>query len=497
MNLWYKEISKNPIEDLETYLKEYSNNYHLAILNGRYKQLSNWTPSQLLLFHHPLKQKDLIYYLLKKGVDLNQTSRKGINFYQLFIVLFFYIPEFQKEEMVFFFIDLLKFGLSPNQLMILSPSKIYTILDCFTQLQKKDILPKFFLSSQKIYSNFHYQRLPEKIYNHIYISLLCYDCKFLNIRIKSPLHAIHLFNIKEYMESFPIFYYFILEKFKLPKGLSFDEIESRIKFLSLFKEKIEYAPKNIPISSGGIPTHPEREYFNLEFIENEKLQEYEFLSQYDGKYNFHHNYFPILYRTKLNPFTRLTIPEIQLESWKDNLKYNFPLTSLEDSFKNFPYIFHSMELEKNNFYIRNLFFLLENYFSISHPYHQTYEIIKLKPYEIQYFSHALSYETSFLKKFKKVIEKPTHVFLFKILYHYCKSNNKYVNIIYFLMEEILQDLQSYKKLRPIIDYLDDNSTVFYNEYFGRFGTYNPEYMKKFIENIICIDKFSNPQISGR
>lgn len=149
MNLWYKEISDNPIEDINKYLKNYSTVYHLSILNGKYKYLSNWTPSQLLLFHNPILQRKTLYYLLYKGIDLNIPSRKGVNFYQLFLILFFYIVEFQTKEMVLLFIDTLKFGFLPNQLMILSPSKIYTILDCFHQLQKKKYHSQIFLFVSK------------------------------------------------------------------------------------------------------------------------------------------------------------------------------------------------------------------------------------------------------------------------------------------------------------------------------------------------------------
>lgn len=490
MNLWYKEISNNPIEDIKKYLNEFSPVYHQSILNGKYKNLSYWTPSQLLLFYNPILQKKTIYYLLQQGIDLNIPSRKGLNFYQLFLILFFFIPEFQNKETVSLFIDTLKFGFLPNQFMILSPSKIYTILDCFYQLQKKNIIPTYFFSSQKIYSTFHYQPLSDELYNSIYISLLCYGCKFLNITSNSSLHSIHLFNYEEYVKKYPIFYDYILENYKLPKNISIHEIKKRIEFLYKYQKKIEYSPKNIPIQSEKNFFEIDKEYFNLEFIENEKLQCYEFLSEVNGKYIFHHTFFPLLYKTKLNPFTRTPISKEQLEKWKNEIYYNFPITTLEDNLLIYPYFFSSLQINKNDFYIRNLFFFIENYLSVSHPYHQTYDLVKFKPYEIQYFSHILYYETSFLKKFKKVIEKPSHLHLFKVLYYYFKSNVKYVNIIYFLMEEILQDIHSYHRLKSIIDKLDENSTIFYNEYSGRFGTYNPEYMKKFIENLIYIHRYA-------
>ena len=37
---------------------------------------------------------------------------------------------------------------------------------------------------------------------------------------------------------------------------------------------------------------------------------------------------------------------------------------------------------------------------------------------------------------------------------------KFVNIIYFLMEEIIQDIFCYEKLKDCIDQLDNNSSLF-------------------------------------
>ena len=71
MNLWHKTISNNSIEDINLYLKRFPPQDSFSILNGNYKQLSHWTPSQLLLFHNILSYKDTLYFLLEKGVDLN------------------------------------------------------------------------------------------------------------------------------------------------------------------------------------------------------------------------------------------------------------------------------------------------------------------------------------------------------------------------------------------------------------------------------------------
>lgn len=495
MNLWHKTISNNSIEDINLYLKRFPPQDSFSILNGNYKQLSHWTPSQLLLFHNILSYKDTLYFLLEKGVDLNISSKKGVNFYQLFLILIYYNPLYQKKEVIELFIDFLKFGFSPNQFMILSSNKIYTILDCLIQLQRKDFIKKKFFSNQHIFKNIKYQPLNSYLYEYIYISLLCYDCKYLSIQSKESINSLHIENIKDYIELYDIFYYYILEKFKLPLGISKDEIYKRMKFLYSQKDKIKYSQENKPIqlhTNFQELNSTEKEYCNPDFIENSKLQYYEFFSVINNKFYFHKSYFPLFYKTKINPYNRLPISESILLKWKNEIKYNFPITTLEDSFSSYPYIFSNRNFDKKE-YNRYLYFILENYFNIFHPYHQVSSLILLKPFQIQYVSYILSSETSFLNKFKLVIKKPTISYFFKIMYYYCKLNMKYVNIIYFLMEEILQDLSCYENIKNYINTLDDNTTSFYNEYYARFGTYNPQYMKKFLENILQIHRFhSNP-----
>lgn len=492
MNLWHKTISCHPIDDINHYLKRFPPNDSSSILNGNYKQLQQWTPIQLLLFHNVVKYKDIIYYLLEKGVDLNITSKKGVNFYQLFLILIYYNPNYQKKEVVELFIDFLKFGFSPNQFMILSPQKIYTILDCLLFLQKKNCIPKSFFSKQFIFQNPMYKPLNQYLYEYLYISLLCYHCQSLSHNRKESINSIHIENIKDYMKKYQIFYYYILEKFKLPQNISCDEVYKRIKFLYSHRHKIQYSTIDEPIqaySNFQEISRSKKEYCNPEFLENSKLQHYEFFSVVNDKFYFHKSYFPLFYKTKINPYNRLVIENSILEQWKNEILYNFPMTTLEESFSTYPYIFSNIEFDKKE-YNRHLFLILENYFNIFHPYHQISSLIHLKPFQIQYFAFVLSSETSFFNKFKLVIKKPTIYQLFKIMYFYCKLNMKYVNLIYFLMEEILQDIYCYEKIKDYIDRLDDNTTSFYNEYYARFGTYNPQYMKKFIENLLQIHRFS-------
>lgn len=492
MNLWHKTISNHPIDDINNYVKRFPPNDSCPILNGNYKQLLHWTPSQLLLFHNILNYKETLYYLLEKGCDLNIISKKGVNFYQLFLILIYYNIEYQKKEVIELFIDFLKFGFSPNQFMILSSGKIFTILDCLIKLQRKDFISKSFFSKQFIFKNPIHRPLNKYLYEYLYISLLCYQSQTIFNNIKEPINSIHIENMNEYMKRYKIFYYYIITKFKLPSKISEDEVYKRIKFLFSHRQKIKYSEEDEPIkpySNFEEIGESKKEYCNPEFIENSILQYYEFFSVVNHKFYFHKNYFPLLYKTKINPYNRSPISEIILKKWKEEIRYNFPIITLEESLSIYPYIFSNIEFNKKE-YNRNLFFILENYFNIFHPYHQISSLIHLKSFQIQYLSFVLSNETSFLNKFKICIKKPTYFQLFKIMYSYCKSNMKYVNIIYFLVEEIIQDIFCYEKLKDCIDQLDNNFSLFYNEYYARFGTYNPQYMKKFIENLLQIHRYS-------
>ena len=81
----------------------------------------------------------------------------------------------------------------------------------------------------------------------------------------------------------------IIEKFKLPLGISKDEVYKRIKFLYSQKDKIKYSQKNEPIqpsSNFQELNSIEKEYCSLDFIENPKLQYYEFFSIINKKFPF-------------------------------------------------------------------------------------------------------------------------------------------------------------------------------------------------------------------
>ena len=91
MSVWSKKFLKNPIEDIEKNIKRYSSSEQINVLNGYYKEVAVWTPVQLLLFQELEYFQETLYFFIDKGIDLNLPSKKGINFYQLFLILFFYL----------------------------------------------------------------------------------------------------------------------------------------------------------------------------------------------------------------------------------------------------------------------------------------------------------------------------------------------------------------------------------------------------------------------
>lgn len=480
MSVWSKKFLKNPIEDIEKNIKRYSSSEQINVLNGYYKEVAVWTPVQLLLFQELEYFQETLYFFIDKGIDLNLPSKKGINFYQLFLILFFYLDRFSTESMIQCFIDSLKFGFQSDQLIVLKPSKILSMLDCLVSLQEKDILPKSFFSHQVIETEFRYRKIEKNLFERLNLILLCYNCKFLYKSSTLPIYSLHINNIESYLSKYDFLRKYIIQKFKLPESIPPSEIIRRIKFLKRYE-------KFIPEQS--FPKTCIEHYFNPEMLDNSFLPLYEFLSETDDHFFFHLQFFPLLYQTKYNPYTRQKIETNKLKQWKNEIKYNYPITTLKESLDIYPYMFSSIQENKNIFH--SLFQILEYFFNVHHPYHKISSFLYMEKYEILYVGYVLTHETKLLKKFNKILKNPTIFELFKILFFYCQSDVKFINIIYFLLEEILQDIHCYKKLKHYLHNLDDNLVFLYDEYYARFGTYNPQFMKKFIENLIKIKIYEN------
>lgn len=496
MNLWIKEISLNPIEDVKKILNNYEEKLHLPILNGNWRILQPFSSIQYLLFHNPIKHKDVIYFLIEKGVDLNLKCKKGVNFFQLFIILFFYQKDFQNENVVEFFIELLKYGIEINNPLIFSVNNIYTILDIFYKLQYKSVVPKnFFPRHLKVEHN----PLPEIFFQKLYLCLLCYGAKFFRIYPSNEINAINIYNCKQFLKN-SLFKQFLIEKFKLPLHLSDEEIEKRIMFLYLFKNHViqyfsketEDRPIKVKNNFHILEAKKDDQYLNLELVPTSSLQSYEFLSPLNNVH-FHKSFFPILFQTKTDPYTRKKLDDCNLNLWKNEMKfgYNFPIFTLEETLQEHcPYLFQNIKIKEYNFKDISLISYLEQFFTINHPYQQLSKLSHFQRYEIKYFSHIIHNETTMFKKFKTTFDNPNLDNFIKIIFYYCKLNMKFVNILYFLMEEILSDLNCFKVLKEYIDKFDENPVIVYNQYSARFGTNNPYYINKFLQNMVLIYKFS-------
>lgn len=495
MNLWIREVSSHPIEDVQKFLENYDEKLHKPILNGNWKTLQPFSPIQYLLFHNPYKHKDVIMFLLEKGVDLNFKCKKGVNFFQLYLLLFFYDKSFQTDDVVNFFIDLLKYGIEINNPIIFSTTNIYTMIDIFQQLQKKSVVPKVFFPRQ--YS-LQYHPLPKEFFCKVYLSLLCHGAKFYKVCPSNSVNNMNIYNFSSFMDDSFIIKQYILEKFKLPLNISKEEIEKRVLFLYSHKEhvlryfhQVEQEKPIIAKNNFYETENENQEYINLDYVPNSSLQSYEYLSPIDNVI-FHKSFFPILFQTKIHPYNRKVLKEFEIKCWQNEMKfmYNFPITPLEDTLQtNSPYLFYDLRIKDKKFKEKSIISFLEHFFNINHPYQQITKIIYFKKHEIQYFSHVIYYETSLFKKFKKTVDNPNKNLFLKILFHYCKLNIKFVNILYFLMEEIMNDLKCFDVLKDYVESFDENPILVYNQYYARFGTTNPHYLNKFIENMILIYSF--------
>jgi hypothetical protein len=496
MNVWIREISLHPIEDVKKILENYDEKLHKAILNGNWKTLQPFSPIQYLLFHNPYKYRKVVMFLLEKGVDLNFKCKKGVNFFQLYILLFFYDKSFQDDNVVNFFIELLKYGIEINNPIIFSTTNIYTMIDIVQQLQKKSVVSKVFFP--KHYTLKH-RPLPTDLFYKIYTSLLCYGAKFYKVYPFFTVNNMNIYNFTSFLETSSLIKNYLIERFKLPLNISNKEIEKRILFLYKNKDHViryfhENESNNPIISknnfqSTAISNH---DYLNLDYIPNSYLQSYEYLSEIDNVI-FHKSFFPILFQTKINPYNRKILKEFEIKCWQNEMKFlhNFPIVSIEDSLQtNSPYFFYNLRINDKNFKQKSVVSFLEHFFNINHPYQQITKIMYFKKHEIQYFSHVIYYETSLFKKFKKTLDNPNKDLFLKILFYYCKLNIKFVNILYFLMEEILNDLKCFEVLKDYVETFDENPILVYNQYYARFGTTNPHYLDKFLENMILIYNFS-------
>lgn len=504
--LWRNKIPEDPIHEIENILKDVEPEKYLSILSGDYNQLAEWTPIQLLLLDDPMKHNQTIQYILEKGVDLGVASKKGVDFYVLFLLCIFYCVEFQKEEYINLFLDFFRYG-QPQESIFYYKSTILTLFDTLTLLQKQDILSDipFFPSSFKKY----YQPLCTKFYDLLYISFLCYDCKLYSQKPNYYLDMIEIKNCVLYLEAYPIFKNYLIQKFKLPLFLKTEEIQKRIFLLHHWKNFIEpyfsstESEKPIENDNYGdfqVVSNDKKQYLNPALVECYLLRDYEFFQHSCQESIFHKNYLPILLHTKKHPYNRIKLSENEIQIWFQEIHnfYTFPINTIIEAFDSYPYFFKDITVTEKSFESRKWFERLTRYFNIHHPYNQISNIRYYQHHEISYIIHKLSQDISGLKHLKNILKKKNKkkeaiILLFcKKLEFYCRKYNQYINVIHFVIEEIFQDLKSYYKLKDILHDTDTYSYLIFDEYSNRFGTTNSQFLKRYLENLLQIYKFNHP-----
>ncbi|MAI14986.1 MAG: hypothetical protein CMM15_13310 [Rhodospirillaceae bacterium] len=502
MENWTKKIPQNPEVDFQERLSKCRNMKEKTnLVNGKKHHLAKWNPLQSILFWGACEYKTMIQALLQNGADPNARSKAGMNFFQLYLVLLHYDPKYQNEESFNYFLDILKLGFHPN-IIIFSPNRALYVLDLLYALRQKPVLSNQFLATRlrnKRY--FSYTPLSVEHYNTLCLLILCMGGKhhktFQHEYLKMTFN-----NVDRYLY-IVFFKQYIVQKFKLPEQLDNEEIQARVNFLSRHRKEIqqinsvleELNTHDVPINADD---NEEDHYYNMDFLENYKLQKYEFLPPLSaGQLNlfFHRNFFIQSFLSKENIFTREPISASVLESWLEDMQlhYCFPLTTLDDCLKEYPYLFRENHEHEKKFYQKQFIYFLEEIFSMYNPYNRFPVLEHLKPNQLRYICHQLVHETKLFPKFRKHITNPRLTDICFLIFFYYRKMEKNMNILCYFIEDSIADLKSYEKVKDILNTLDNpsDSSTFFQEYLMRFQEYHPIYMKKFIENMLTIFRYES------
>lgn len=306
------------------------------------------------------------------------------------------------------------------------------------------------------------------------------------------------FNCEKYLTQHKVFEYYVKERLKVPITITVQETTKRLKYILLHHRHIRdlanrFDSKGHPI--GMKDKNAMNNFFNIEFVGNQTLQHYEFLppvTEKEQSIYFHKSFFFHLISKRVNPFTRTEFNQTIIEKWKEYVNNNsifiFPIQDILSINENI-YLFSDQKINDSTFKLRQSFHFIQQFFEIYHPYHQINRLYNLKKFEVKYISHLFYYETNILKNFSKVMHNPSVTQLYKVMLYYCRKSIKYVSIMYFLMEEIFQDLSCYEKLKPYITSLNDNYDLLFEQYILRFEHFDTQYMNKFVENMLVIYRY--------
>ena len=518
-NFILKGTKKTIIEQIKQCLQQYDIKHRKDIINGCYKKIPKFNLLQIIILtlHSDSnssfsfnEKHDALMYLLKQGGNLNVKGTNGINCFHLLLLMFFYCPSFCCEETINLFINMLNLNFIPCNIAILSFDKMFSTLDLLYLLQnyptkKKLVSSTFFPKKYNIYVT-NFKKLDEKFYNKLYVFLLMHNEKFFYIKnAYHPFHNYNVFNIptawnSEYKS---VLLEYLYHKYNLPPLSSQEKddsctIENDISYLRNHNVLIDDVYRilsnnnNIPI---GADSHSSNNvcYVNQEFIDNNQLQLSSFFDSIDN-YAFHHTYLGENIKTGLNPFTRRKIDPSVLDQWIHKFNQNsnnFPLTTIHDSIGHFPYLFDSVYVNQpsDKYKVKSLIDYIEKYFYINHPYNNIYRLETMKSYEIAYISHILIKDTSLFPRFQKVTNRPDILNLLQILLYYCKTKYRYINVIYFFIEEIFADLSSFNNIENLLSNVSSNTYEIMINYTIRYNTSNIVFFNKFLSNMLKINEF--------
>jgi len=481
-----KNHRDDTIKRILKYLSHFDSKYHHQILNGNHKSLANWSVLNEILFFEDHFEKVLPFFILKYEIDLNLRNKKGVSFFHLYLLLLFYHNGYRNSEKVDYFIDLLRFGLLPNHFMIINHTKIYSLLDVLYLLQneKKKILPKCFFPKTL---DLRFEKMSKENYDKIYINLLMQKETFFHVKDQKEIeHWDHL-TIYD-IDSNEKLRNYILEKYNLP--IETDNIQDSIVYLLSNIEFYEtiMETKKFPL---GITTEDTNYIFvNPDFVHDAQLQSYTYMKPIENKYRFHQTFFSNLIKTKTNPFTRNKIDEKTLDSLMENYRTIFPISTLRDNLEEFPFLFHKKKNKNAQIGLQNLVSFIESFFIINHPYNQIFKLQNLKSHEIKYLSYVMITQTKLFPYFEKSYKKNNSVELLKVFLFYCRSKTKYLNVIYYFLEEIFQDLNCYEKIQHFLEDFEEYYPQIFDVYISRFNISNSHYfskekkMKKKLEKIL-------------
>ena len=496
METWSNNISKN-IEDDINNLKNYDEKEKYNIINGRnFQKLKRWCPLQSLLLWDIDFHKYVIL-LLENGANPNLRSASGFNFFQLYIILMYTHPSFRTIENVRNFVRFITISFHNNNVFFYK-KKFYYLLDFLYLLQNKKINNILIKNKFTVDKNLEYIVLDDEIYDEMILLFLCLGCKYKKLKHRYTDLKIYdikfLLNKKFCISSENFFKKYIIEMYKIPDSLSNADIMKRIYFLvknidlKFINEKLYDIYKDKPMTS----TENDADFFNPMFVENSQLQRYEFFTEplvyKNKKHFFHKTFFYDLFSKQTDIYTRQNIDKNLLKKYLSfmNNNFMFPIQTLDDTLKISPYIFNNFENIKYDIFLLEY---INEFIKLYNPYNQFDSIRKLKGFELRYISHYLYYESDLFKRFESQISSPNLEKILLLILYFCLNNKS--NIIGYFIEECLQDIKSYKKVKHIIHNLEnaENSNIFYNEYLFRYTDFHPVYIAKFIENMLSLNTF--------